>query len=165
MSDDPKAARAEAKAAEARAKALRPWWKKKRTWLGAIIAVFILGGIAASTGGSDDEKTKADGDAKTGTTLGDEAGEDTDVTIGSCAKDEVGWTAITGTATNSSSKRSDYFFEIVVEDAAGTQVGTADGFVENVEPGQTANWEASTLADHVDGATCRLANVERNASL
>ncbi len=41
--------------------------------------------------------------------------------------------------TNSSSKRSDYFITIALEDAKGkTQLDTTDVFVTNLEPGQTS---------------------------
>ena len=33
--------KADAKAAAARAKAMRPWWKKKRTWVGGLLVTFV----------------------------------------------------------------------------------------------------------------------------
>lgn len=167
MSDsmDPRAAKAAAKAATAHAKALRPWWKKKRFWALGLIVVLIL--AASLSGGSEDEPADdatPERSEPTGTTLGDEAGEDTDVVLDSCEADDVGWTKITGTATNSSSKRSDYSFEIVVE-VDSVQVASTFGSASNVEPGQKALWDTSTLEDHPAGATCRIVSVERNASL
>lgn len=52
MDDQVKMAAAEAKAARARAKALRPWWRRKRTWLGLGVVVVIVAVIAGSAGGS-----------------------------------------------------------------------------------------------------------------
>lgn len=44
-------AQADAKAAKARAKALRPWYRKKRTWLLGVVLVIVIA-IVATSGGS-----------------------------------------------------------------------------------------------------------------
>ena len=71
-----------------------------------------------------------------------------------------------GTIVNHSSKRSNYLVSVSFEDAAGTKFG--DGFqaVNNVEPGQKATLEMSSLAEPPAGSTvtCKLTEVERFAS-
>jgi hypothetical protein len=49
VSDIAKAAKADAKAAKARAKALRPWYRKKRYWLLAVVALIVIISVAASS--------------------------------------------------------------------------------------------------------------------
>ena len=72
---------------------------------------------------------------------------------------------IKGTAENTSSDRLDYFIDLVIEGADGTQLGTTTALAENVEPDQTAQWEAQTGTDFVEGATCRVVNIQRLPSL
>lgn len=43
---DPRQARAQVKAEKAFAKATRPWWKKKRVWLGAVLLLVVIGAFA-----------------------------------------------------------------------------------------------------------------------
>ena len=50
-----KEAQADAKAANARVKALRPWYRKKRYWAIAILALVI--GVAAAGGGASSSKS------------------------------------------------------------------------------------------------------------
>lgn len=151
--------------------------KKKLLWAAAIVAgLIIVAGIAGSdtdadqpaatattTAGAGTEPVAATTPAETTTTTAKRT-EDDEVAITECGADEIGWGRIAGTATNGSSKRSDYSFEIVVE-KDGVQIASAYGAAYNVEPGQTALWDTSTVSDWVDGASCRVVSVTRDASL
>ena len=53
-----------------------------------------------------------------------------------------------GRVENTSSERSDYFIELAIVRGDGTQIGTADAFIENVEPGQVAEWDTGTFTDY-----------------
>ena len=47
----------------------------------------------------------------------------------------------------------------------GVQLGTTTAIAQNVEPDQTALWESPTATEAVEGFTCRVVDVDRNASL
>ena len=84
------------------------------------------------------------------------------------APDAIGVVYAKGAAENTSSKRSDYIIEVTVETPTGDQIGTGTAFAENVAAGQSAQWSALTdtdAADWVDGAVCKVVDVERNESL
>lgn len=156
---DPREARADAAAEKARQKALRPWYKKKRTWVLGIVGLFVVIAIASST--SDEKTPVRSGDAasSSGNTNNPPAG---DVTMATCEQGQFGPT-VRVTITNRSSKRSNYLVSANLEDAAGNKVGEANGASNNVEPGQTAT--ADLLASANGGFTrCVVKNVERFAS-
>lgn len=138
-----------------------------------LVALFII--LAIIGGGSDDKDKTSDKVADTatttrasdqGTTATTAAHTETDdVAITTCEETPgIGWTTVKGTATNSSSKRSDYMIDIAIEDAEGTQLESTFAMAQNVEPGQKALWEAQSTTDWQDGLTCRVVDVERNAS-
>jgi hypothetical protein len=147
--------------------------KQRRRGRGCLIPLAILGGlvlielaIAAVAGGGDDDG----GETATGGGNGDGGlTEAEEVTITECGPpDEIGVVYVTGVASNTSSERSEYLIEVVVEDADGNQIGTGGTVAENVEPDQRARWQAITDTPHerwVDDARCRVADVERNASV
>jgi hypothetical protein len=56
MSQDRRAAQAEARAARARAKSLRPWYRKKRFWLLGVVIVVVIIVVASTSGGSPKAK-------------------------------------------------------------------------------------------------------------
>lgn len=89
-----------------------------------------------------------------------------EVAITSCGGDGLGDIEVKGTATNDTSKRSDFIIEIAITDATGaTQLGTADAFATNVEAGQKAVWDAPSTVKLQAGAKCKVSTVTRTASL
>ena len=163
-------ARAELAAEKARAKAMRPWYRKKRFIIPAVLVVLV--GVAAAAGGSDSTKVSATADAPTVTTEGvtsrlstnDEHRPVDDVELTSCEIGDYGMATAKLSVINHSSKRSSYTVEITFE--RGTvKVGDGSAFLSNVEPGQTAEDEAiGSISGDSAGVTCRVVNVERFAA-
>ena len=170
MSEDAKAAKAEAKAAAAKAKALRPWFKKKRYWLLAVIAVIVIA-AAAGAGSSDSDKDSASSGSAGATSdtiskgLGskDASGDIDDV---SCeGPDELGFTNVSVKVTNRSSKPSTYFITIVAESADGsTRYDDTIISVMALNPEQTMTETSSFLNEIPSGAVCKVSEVQRTAS-
>ncbi len=135
------------------------------TWIGGaavlVIVIAIIAAIAGGGGDDDEQGATKEGDA--------DKTQVEEVAITECGPpDVIGAVYVKGTAENTSSKRSDYLIEVAVETSDGTQIGTGTAFAENVEPGQRAIWEALTdtpSEEWVEGAKCRVVDVERNASL
>jgi len=115
-----------------------------------VVLVLALGGAANKAA---NDFTKANEQAKT------------EVKITSCAADALGDIEVDGTAHNTTSGRSDYIIDVVVNDASGTQLDSSTALANNVEPGQTAQWKAVTTAKAGSGVTCKVVDVVRHASL
>jgi hypothetical protein len=144
--------------------------KKRRprgclTAIAAIVVIGILIAIIAAVAGSgssskDTGSSKSDSGKKT---------ETQEVTITKCGPpDAIGVVYVEGIADNTSSKRSDYIIDVTVTAPNGTQIGTGSTIASNVESGQKAVWKAltDTSADKwVAKSTCKVAKVDRNASL
>lgn len=128
---------------------------------GAVVLLIVIAVIAAIAGGGSDDDDGAAGD----TQGGDSKTQLEEVAISECAADALGDVRITGVAENTSSKRSDYLIEVAVEGPDGTLLDSPTAVATNVAPGQKAQWEAFSTADFVDGVTCKVVDVERNASL
>lgn len=131
-------------------------WK---TSLGiAALAVTLVAVIASG----DEDKQGAE---KSG---GSSKSEVEEVTITACSPpDAIGVVYVDGEAENTSSERSDYLIEVAVVGPDGTQLGTGTAIAENVESGQKALWKALTDTPDerwVDGVTCKVVDVSRNAS-
>jgi hypothetical protein len=145
----------------------QPPAKKRRGCLpiiGFVFALIVIGiVVAALVGGGDDNATNSSKPADAGKTQAEE------VTVSACGSpDAIGVVYVDGVVDNTSSKRSDYFIDVTVTAADGTQIGTGSTIAENVEPGQKALWKAltDTPSERWDGgATCKVVKVERNASL
>ena len=133
--------------------------KKALLIIAGLFVVLVIVSIAAG-GGEDDDS------GSTATSPKSEPTETDEVTITSCAVEEfVEFVVVKGEATNGSSKRSDYSIDVAIEGPDGVQLGTTIAFAQNVEPGQTALWESPTATSPVEGFTCRIVDVERDASL
>lgn len=63
-------------------------------------------------------------------------------------------TPATGLVTNRTGSRADIFVTVRLADANGVQFGEAFNIVDNVEPGETARWEANTSDDIGRTAEC-----------
>lgn len=87
-----------------------------------------------------------------------------EVKITACARDALGDVIVRGTTHNTSSGRSNYFIDVVVVDPAGTQLDSSNAVASNVDPDQTAKWQAPTTAKFGAGITCKVADVIRTAS-
>jgi hypothetical protein len=107
-----------------------------------------------------------------GARQGGEAGEDRsnrsapgDVEIDRCQRTDAG-VEIEGTATNGSSKTSDYVIELRVVDANvnGRQLGTARAYVRDLPTGSTQKWDATADVNRYAEFNCGLADVRRTAS-
>lgn len=123
-----------------------------------ILAIVLLAACSSST---------KSGETSKGVTAKGSKDPISQVKITSCAKDPVlGLLTIKGTALNDSSKRSDFIIDISVTDKSGkTQLGSTNALAQNVEPGQTAQWEAPSTVEATAGAVCKVATVSRTASL
>jgi Protein of unknown function (DUF2510) len=152
-----------------------PLAKKRRgclTWLliggGALVLLIVVVAIAAGSGSS----SKPSSSSKNGTSKGFTAGGSTDPThevkITSCRKDPtLGLLDVKGTAINDTSKRSDFYITLTITTKDGkTQLGSTNAIAQNVEPGQTARWDApSTVENPPAGAVCKVSTVSRTASV
>lgn len=70
---------------------------------------------------------------------------------------------VTGTVTNHSSKTSTYILHFDFVDSNGLRVTDAVGLVNEVQPGQTANFDAQGFqANPTPGLQCKLTKVDRN---
>lgn len=134
-----KEAKAQAKAAKAYAKAQRPFWKKKRVILPAIVVLLIIVLVASNGGDDKDASTNsptAGSEVSKGLGARDASG---DVTVVRLADPDVlGFRTAEVKITNNSSKRSNYLVELSLESTDGrTQYDTAVATAQNVDPGQT----------------------------
>jgi hypothetical protein len=163
MSTDLKEARAEAKAAKAHAKALRPWYRKKRYWALAILALVI--GVAAAGGSNSSNTSKSSSGVSSALGSSDATADVTSIQVG--APDVLGFRSVTLEVTNHSSKRSDYLIELSIESPDGnTQYDTSLATVRNLEAGQTSAPEAFPITKKVpDDAVAKLKTVQRTAAL
>lgn len=126
-----------------------------------VAALLVVFGVIGALVGEDDDP---EGDRVAGDPT--EPTQVDEVTITSCATEPAfDWVVIKGEATNGSSKRSNYSIDLAVEGPDGVQLGTTFAFAQNVEPDQTALWESPTTVKGIDGMTCRVVKVERDASL
>ena len=149
--------------------------KKKRGCLpilgiaAAVIIVLIV--IAAVAGSKSSSSKPSSSPGTTGVSKGITAGGSTDPThevkITKCIKDPIlGDLDIKGTATNDTSKRSDFIIEFAITDSTGkTQLGTTTALANNVEPGQTALFDAPSTVTFQAGAICKVSTVNRTASV
>jgi len=166
-----KEARADAKAAKARAKALRPWYRKKRYWLLAALAVIVVAVVVESNTSTTEKQSNANVGVTTtsngvskGAGANDASADVTNPTLG--PPDALGFRPITFTVTNHSSKRSNYLIEASLESPDGaTQYDSTVVPVNNLEPGQTTTASGvATAKDVPDSAVLVLKQVQRFAS-
>jgi uncharacterized lipoprotein NlpE involved in copper resistance len=126
-----------------------------------IAAFIVVVGLMGCTSSSKTGKTGTKGVAASGT-----KDPTKQVKITSCGKDALGDVDVKGTAKNDTSKRSDFDIAVAITDKSGkTQLGTTDAFAQNVEAGQTAQWDAPTTVTWKPGLVCKVSTVNRTASL
>jgi len=170
MSDEAKQAKAEAKAAKAKAKSLRPFYKKKRFILLAVIAVIAIIAIASGGGSnSSDSSGSSSNSGASSDTIGkglgssDASGDIVDIECG--APDAIGMTYPKVTVKNNSSKPSDYLITVVAESADGaTRYDSTPVFITALGPDQTMTEEGIFTNELPAGAVCKVTEVQRTAA-
>ena len=139
--------------------------------LGGLIVVIVVASLAS--GGGQDAGTSGTTSTPAGNSgisrgLGTaDATADVKIDKGSVSGEDLGGTGVakaTLTITNNSSKRSDYYIEAVLLNAAGENIGTANALVQAVEPGQVAHTELNgTYTGELDSV--KITQVQRTASV
>ena len=66
------------------------------------------------------------------------------------------------TATNSSSKISDYLIEVAFLDDAGVRIGHGTAIINSVRPGESAPGDVTSFSDAASITSCEVASVTRN---
>jgi hypothetical protein len=144
---------------------------KVRNVLLAVVGIFVLIIViaAVASGGSKSDKASNPGSTQSNgisTGLGSKDASK-DIKLGNPDASDGFAIKVPVTATNSSSKRSDYLVDLSLESVDGkTQYDTATAFLENVEPGQTASDDAIfiKLSKLPAGAQIVVKTVQRTAS-
>jgi Domain of unknown function (DUF4190) len=142
--------------------------------LGSIGAVMLVISVAAIAGsGGDDDSDTSTGTTEAGQTTEDGPETDSnneenpppeDINDDTSCTTEAGLGPVArGTLTNHSSGLSGYLISVGFLDAAGTRVAEGTAIVNNVQAGQTANWEAPAFDPSVQFETCEVVSVERLA--
>jgi hypothetical protein len=86
-----------------------------------------------------------------------------DVNLGAIGQpDAIGFRTGTVHITNNSSGTSDYYIELAILDAAGTNIGWTNAVAEHVKPGQKARVEFHVTEDGADSV--EITEVRRTAS-
>jgi hypothetical protein len=164
-----KEAKAAAKAAKVHAKAMRPWYKKKRFIL---LALIILGIGAAASGGSKSKSSNTSNNASAATkapagvkSVDTNASHPAagDVEVTKCAEGQFGLAEVAVTITNHTSKRSNYSVQMNLTDAAGNKVGEGIAASNNVEAGQSA-LEKVAATNSAPFTKCEIKEVSRFAA-
>jgi len=86
------------------------------------------------------------------------------VAVTRCSNTVLEGAAAWGEVVNASKRWSDYRITVAFEEGDGDLLAEGMAVVENVKPGQTADWAASGFVAEGIATRCRLANVERLAS-
>lgn len=82
------------------------------------------------------------------------------VELASCALDDAGtWWVAAGSLENPLDERGDVFIEVTFVDADGVNVGSGTARVENIEPGQAAQWDATLFEQDLVDISCSVADV------
>ena len=134
---------------------------RKRRWPWVLLTLLVLlvlavGGCVALAGNAIDDAAERH--------EADQASAAQEVTTNGCEVRTGVAVWATGTVTNGTSQRSDYTIEVVSVGADGVQRATGITFAPNVDPGQTAQWEAPMALDPADAGDCKVVDVTRMAS-
>lgn len=138
--------------------------------IGVIVLIVIISAVAG--GGSKNNDSKSSGGKSSSTNTGVSTGlgskdASRDIKLGKIDASSGFGIEVPVTATNSSSKRSDYSIDLSLESADGkTQYDTAVAFLQNVEPGQSATDKGIFLKESKlpAGARVVVKEVQRLAS-
>ncbi len=88
-----------------------------------------------------------------------------DVKLTGCVRDAAGRARVEGTLHNSTSDRSDYFIDIVIDHRSGKRLDKITSITRWVFPDQTTLWEANTMVHYTRGLTCSLVGVVRSPTV
>lgn len=140
---------------------------KKRYIIGGAIALVVIAAVAGGGGGAAEDAV--DNEAAPKPTVTQEAVPDAiqNVTLDGCPAPEFDVLTIPLTVLNPTSKTSTYSVEISILDATGTQVGSANAFVENAVPQRPTKAEAfgNVAAGSTGPFKCELIDVTRTEAL
>lgn len=131
--------------------------------LGVSASFFALAASGETSGtsesGTDETEQSTESDA------GKANAPEDDVEIVGCSSNEYGWPEAQVKITNNSSKASNYIVEVAFESEDGsTQIDTSMVAVNNLQPGQAATDEASSLNEVSGAFVCKVTDVTRYAS-
>lgn len=130
----------------------------------AVAAITLVTGCASETGSTPVKTTQAPtSSGPISASSNTEHPPVADVTLKSCASDEIGFVTAKGTIVNHSSKPSEYAIDLEFV-AGGARYAEGFATASAVAPGQTVEWEASGLEDNRPGTVCRVLSVDRFAS-
>jgi ABC-type Fe3+-hydroxamate transport system substrate-binding protein len=146
----------------------------KKTIGVTLMAMMLAAGCATSTPQASQPRAEAKTAPTTAeptttqeptTTIDSEGQEAADVTTtGPCVSDDFGLISMPIAVTNSSTKRSDYTIEGVIEQG-GAKVGDIVAYVENVDAGGKALSKMSSLDTVKGDIACRIVKVDRFEAL
>lgn len=134
--------------------------------VGLLIAfVIIVGiGVALVSSGSKDHDNGKNNSPGISKGLGS-ADATKDVKTGDVQNEGMGTVTIVVKVTNHSSKRSDYAISANLYNADGTQIGTADAYINNVDPKSSASDQMfGTVSDNQIVSSYKVTQIERTAS-
>jgi hypothetical protein len=143
--------------------------KPKRRGRKLLIAGAIVGGLLAFAAMNSDTTstptaTEAEAPAGSGISKGVGSKDATaDVKLGKIAQpDAIGVRYGTVHIVNHSDGISDYYIEVAILDASGTNIGWTNAVADHVKPGQKA--EAKIMITEDDAASVEITEVQRTAS-
>jgi hypothetical protein len=143
----------------------KPFYRKVWFWLLVGFLLFMGGCTALVVGAASSidtatEPTTVDGISK-GAGSADASGDVRIVSLGQ--PDAIGIRNGVLEVTNHSKGRSDYYIELTVLDASGTNIGMANASVDSLNPGQKARATFHVTED--DAAKVEINEIQRTASL
>jgi hypothetical protein len=131
--------------------------------IGLSASLFALVASGETSGTTD--SGSSDTEQSSGSDSGKKNAPEDDVEIVGCTTNEYDWPEAQIKITNNSSKASTYSVDIAFESADGSvQHDTSMVFVDNLEPGQSATEEASSLKEASGDIVCKVTKVTRFAS-
>jgi hypothetical protein len=124
------------------------------------VLLFLVGSaVVALACGSSSDSTPGEGSKD------NPAANDVKITSCGPSTNQFLGMEVKGTVTNNSSKPSNYIITVAFENAdASQQLDTGNASVQNLQAGQSAEFEASSTkaeTKNVPGATCKVADVIR----
>jgi hypothetical protein len=145
--------------------------KKKRRGRKLLIAGAIVGGLlafaAVNSSDTTSTPTATEAEAPAGSAISKGVGSKdatADVKLGKIAQpDAIGVRYGTVHIVNHSDGISDYYIEVAILDASGTNIGWTNAVADHVKPGQKA--EVKIMITEDDAASVEITEVQRTASV
>lgn len=138
----------------------------RRVRIVAIVVMLTLALVVTMATSSSSDSGSNNGTGPKSVQAGGSHPATADVEISGCAADtSTGWYKASLTVTNHTSKQSNYLITVAFESPDGeTQYDTAPAAVQNLQPGQSAQTDATSAKDATAGFTCKVAEVTRLAA-